>query len=652
MAIVSMNKLSLIGLETEKERILENLMKLGVVEINSSTEKMSSDLWKDLVSIDGDNDKIASLDSSLDRISSVINYLETFDNKKKGLFQGKRTISMSDYRLTVQNKDKLWSVVDKILKYDEELSNLKSERNKNSNLILSLNPWQKLTVPLDLTSTKTTSVTIGVVPEIANTDDLKNELKDNVPQSYINVVNSDKDQSYLFLIYLSNLEEDVMRILKQYGFSKVSFKDVEGTANNNINNCNKNILAIDKTIKDIEGKISSFVNYREDLEVLHDYILIERDQEKTRQSLVKTNKVFMLDGWVPQNMADGIREVMEKSTDCYVDIVEPDEGEEVPVLLANNGFSTSVESITKMYSLPNYRELDPNAIMAPFFILFFGLMLSDGGYGIIMSLVSGFILYKYPLEEGMKKFMKLMFFCGLSTILWGALFGGWFGIKGIPYLWFNPVDKPQKMLSYSLLFGVIHIYVGIGVRGINLIRKRKYMDVVYDVVFWYIFFTGFVFFTLPYVPEINPQQVASLVEVGKYLLIGGGVLLILSQGREQKNILMKLLNGVTSLYDLIGFMSDVLSYSRLLALGLATSVIASIVNDMGAMSGLDNILKILMFIAVLAVGHTFNFAINALGAYVHSSRLQYIEFFGKFYKGGGTAFEPFKVNTKYINLKY
>lgn len=652
MAIVKMNKISLIGLETDKERILENLMKIGVVEVTDSSEKMSSDDWKELVSGDGDNEGISELDGQIEKISTVIEYLAKFDKRSKGLFSAKRSISVNDYSMALRNQDKLWSLINEIIQYDEMLSNLKSEKNKSSNLILSLKPWEALDVPLELTSTKAAAVLIGVVPEIADSDKLKEDLTGEVPESHFEVIGEDRDQSYLLIIYLSSKEEEVMKVLKQYGFSKVTFKDLNGTVRHNIKEASENIDRIEKQIEDLEQKIASFANYKDDLEILHDHTVIERDRKRVLDNIIKTNKIFMLEGWVPENMSEQVKGYIDKSSDCFIEIIKPAADEEFPVLLVNNDIGRSVEPITKMYSLPNYKELDPNTIMAPFFILFFGLMLSDGGYGIIMALLSGFVLYKYKLEEGIKKFMKLMFYCGISTILWGALLGGWFGIPNVPALWFNPISDPERMLSFSLLFGIIHIYIGIGVRGINLIRQKKYLDVVFDVLFWYIFFTGFVFFTLPYAPKINAESVAGLVDIGKYLLIIGGVLLILTQGRGQKNIIMKLLNGVTSLYDLIGFMSDVLSYSRLLALGLATSVIASIVNEMGAMGGLDNIFKIIMFIVVLLIGHAFNFAINALGAYVHSSRLQYIEFFGKFYKGGGTAFEPFKANTKYINLKY
>jgi len=652
MAVVKMNKISLIGLETDKDRILENLMKIGMVEIEDLSENMSEDEWNSLVNNDGDNEAIQEFESKIEKISTIIEYLDRYDTRKKGLFSSKRDISINDYSLVLKNQDKLLSVVEEINQYDRTMSDLKSEKNKYSNLILSLKPWVFLDIPLDLTSTKASTVLIGVVPEIADANKMKQEIADEVPECHFEVIGEDKDQSYLLIIYLTSKEEAVTKILKQYGFSKVTFKDLKGTAKHNISEASKRIDSIDKDIEDIQKKISDYVIYKNDLEVLYDHMVIERDRKKILNNLVKTKKIFMLEGWLPEKLSEEVKSYIEKCCDCYVDIIKPADDEEFPVLLANRDIGRSVESITNMYSVPNSREIDPNTVMAPFFILFFGLMLSDGGYGALLAIGSGIILKMFKLDESMKRFMKLMLYCGISTMLWGFLFGGWFGIPNIPALWFNPVDDPEMLLSFSLLFGVIHIFVALGMKAANLIREKKYLDVVFDVVFWYITFVGFILFLLPYVPKINTDEVSDLVNAGKYILLIGVVLLVLTQGRNSKNIFAKLIGGVGSLYDLIGFMSDVLSYSRLLALGLATSVIGSIVNQMALMLGFNNIFKIILIVAVLLAGHLINFAINALGAYVHSSRLQYIEFFGKFYKGGGTSFEPFKANTKYINLKH
>ena len=281
-------------------------------------------------------------------------------------------------------------------------------------------------------------------------------------------------------------------------------------------------------------------------------------------------------------------------------------------------------------------------------------MLGDAGYGILLSLITAILLKKYKFEGAMDSMMRLMFLCGISTIFWGAMFGSWFGdlfavlgkATGIEWFsnvkawWFNPLEGSNvvKLLIFSFAMGGIHIAWGMALKAWILIKQGKWLDAVFDVGFWYCVLGGLVLMLL----GINP--------IGAYLAAGGAVGLILTQGRSQKNIIMKFFSGIASLYDVTGYLSDILSYSRLLGLGLSTAVIAQVVNTMGSLAGF-NLGGIIVFILVFLLGHTFNIAINTLGTYVHTSRLQYVEFFGKFYEGGGKEFTPLAIRTKYITLK-
>jgi len=362
----------------------------------------------------------------------------------------------------------------------------------------------------------------------------------------------------------------------------------------------------------------------------------------------------MVKGWLPEKLSESAKKYLESKYIVSVEIEEPGEDEAFPVLLENRGLAEAGEPVLRMYSLPDSREIDPSKIMTPFFVILFGLMLSDGGYGIILSVLAAIILWRFKLQDSTRKFMKLMFFCGLSTMFWGLMFGGWFGISAlVPYaVWFDMVSDPERMLSWSLLFGVIHMYAGLAMKAANLIRRKQYLDALFDVGFWYVFFTGAILTLLPYAPAIDKEIAAQISNVGRYVLAAGAVLLLLTQGREKKGILRKFFGGLSSLYNVVGFLSDVLSYSRLLALGLATSIIAGIINQMSVMFEIPIVIKVFVSAAILLVGHAINFGINVLGAYVHSCRLQYLEFFGKFFTGGGEPFSPLKANTKYIQLKY
>jgi len=647
-----MNKLTLIGLNSDKEKILERLMEQGVTEIVDK-DRLSSEEWSSLMEKDGDSESVQQLGNRIEKVASALGKLSGYEVQKKSLFESKRSVSKDEFDKVVRDEDRIWTVVDDIMQLAAKQEELKSEKNKTENFIHTLEPWKSHDVPLDFMGTKSTVVSLGVVPASVDVGLMEKELAEQVPESYMKCINRDKYQSYLFLICHIKLEEETARVMKKYGFTKVSFNDIKGTAAENINAAREKVSLIDKQIQEIKSKIKAYAVEKPDVETYYDCLVARRDRKKALGSLLKTESVFMLEGWLPRDLSETLRKDLTGSYECIVDIEEPEKDEDFPVLLSNGKVGQAVESITEMYGLPNCREIDPNTVMAPFFVIFFGLMLGDGGYGLVITIAGILALWKFKFNDEMKKTARLILYCGISTMFWGLMFGSWFGIAALAErpVWLNPVEQPEEMLKWSLLFGVIHIYVGIGVRGANQIRRKKYLDAVLDTLPWYIFFTGFIMFVLPYVPNTNAEALGPVVDAGIKLFIIGGVILVLTQGRDGKTILQKLIGGIAKLYDVVSFMSDILSYSRLMALGLATSVIGSIINEMGAMGGLDNILKILLFIFILLVGHAINFAINALGAYVHSSRLQYIEFFGKFYEGGGKPFKPLKYNTKYINLK-
>lgn len=644
-----MNKITLLGMEYQREELTKTLMDLGIVDIS----EVNMDDYEDVAENPEVSDSLSRIASELIHISSSLDIINKYSPAKKPLFKSRRDVLVSDFYSILNNKEGIWDAVEKLHQYEEYLIKLKSEENKLSNLKQWLHPWGDLQVPLEIEGTNKTVFQYGTLPSTTKLDLVKSELFDKVPSSYIQHVNSDKEQHYVFFIVHNENQDECINHLKSFGFNRVTFPNLSGTVSDNIKRLEKEIEQIELEREKTIEQIKSMKDDRDSIEVLHDYLLMERDRLEATGKILTTNRVFLIKGWLPERNAADIKKLIESKFITSVNIEEPEDDEQFPVLIENKGIAETGEPVLKMYGLPNSREIDPNAIMAPFFIIFFGLMFSDGGYGLILALVAGFVLLKFELEEETRKFAKLLFYCGISTVFWGLMFGGWFGISAlVPYaVWFDMVNQPELLLSWSLLFGVIHIFAGYGLKAANLIRDKKYHDAVFDVGFVLIFFTGAVLFLLPFVPSVNADAVVPLVDIGKYLLIIGGVLLILTQGRKSKNVISKFFGGVLSLYDVVGFLSDILSYSRLLALGLATSIIASIVNELSVMFDMPIVLKAIAAVVILLVGHTVNFAINALGAYVHSCRLQYLEFFGKFYTGGGEAFSPLEINTKYIKLK-
>jgi V/A-type H+-transporting ATPase subunit I len=575
MAIVKMNKMVLFGLESQKEQIIEDLMNIGLVEIRNVEAPETSDTWKELVEPDGEKEEVNKIDEKMSKIMWAIDYLSPYNNVKKGLFEPKRTVDKKSLKEIIDNQQELWHLIDEIESIDEVISYLKSEENRQRTLISMLKPWETLDIPVDTQATKHTYISLGTIPIVSSVTELQEELKEAYPESYLELISGDKDQNYVMVLSHISGEEQVSSVLKKYGFSKTSFREIEGTAKENILRAQQYIKKIDREREEELSKIASFASRKDELEVLYDYLSILRDRKKVLEKMVKTEKVFLLEGWFPEGEKDKVVNGSKK-WDCIIEIREPEKDEEFPILLKNNAFVQPFEVITEMYSLPNSKEIDPNFFMAPFFFVFFGMMVSDAGYGLVMAIATGILLLKFKIEGMAYKLIKLIFYGGLSTFIWGALFGGWFadiasvlssGKFEIPPIWFNPLDDPMRLLLWSFIFGAIQLYVGIGMKGYKMIKDGKPLDALFDVGFWYIFLTGIALLFVG----------GTIGTVGKYMTIAGAILLVLTQGRSQKGIIKKLFSGILSLYDTVGFMSDVLSYSRLLALGLATGVVGSVI---------------------------------------------------------------------------
>lgn len=647
--VVNMSKITLLGMEAEREALIKSLMDFGAVEISA----IDAEEYEDIAQNPAIQEELSRIESEMQKASAALESLSRHSPEKKGLFQSRRVVSFSEFERINSDRESVWEKVDGIREQEERMIALKSEENRLTNQRLALEPYRTMTAPLETTGTQKTMFQYGTIPSVTPWDQIEEELYEKAPFSVIRKLDSDRDQHYLYILSINDTREDCLSCLKARGYNRVTFPGLTGTAEKNILDIELRLDEINTERKECIEQIRQMADSRKEIEVLYDALSMEKSRIEATGKVLATKKAFCIKGWVPQEKAQEAKKFLESSYTVSVEIEEPADNEEFPVLLRNKGIAEAGEPVSGMYSLPNSREIDPNPVMAPFFILLFGLMLGDGGYGLILTAVTGFVLWRFKLEDGTRKFFKVLFFGGIATIFWGAMFGSWFGIAElVPYaIWFDMVAEPERMLSIALLFGIIHMYAGFAMKAANLIRSKQYLDALMDVGFWLIFYTGAILFLLPYAPAIDPSGLDPLVTAGKYMFAVGAILLLLTAGRGNKNIFTKFFGGLYSLYNVVGFLSDVLSYSRLLALGLATAIIAGIVNEMAVMFDFPVVLKAILAVAILLVGHVINFGINALGAYVHSCRLQYLEFFGKFFTGGGVPFRPLKANTKYITVK-
>ena len=650
-----MNKVNIIGLDSIKAELIKRIMDLGVVEISSQDTKLTDPEWISYVKKDGNENVVNNLDVKISQINEVLNTLEMYDTSKRPLFTARKTISSDEFSKALEGNNSVSENVAKVLELNKSLSELCSEGNKIEAAILSLKPWSRYDIPLNMTETKYTSIIMGVIPNIVEIDELKSKLLQTRDRCFMNLIDSDKDQHYCSFICLTEEKEDILEFLKQYGFSAVTFKDLSGTAEENIIQYEKGLKDISAKRDLVENSIIELVPFKEEIQLFYDHLIIERDKYKILSNMLKTDTTFYIEGWMPEAKKENVQEILDEY-ECWYDIKPPEEGEEFPILMKNNSFVQPFETITELYSLPSSSNIDPTVFMAPFYCIFFGLMLADVGYGAIMSILCFFVLKKFKPEGGMQRLLKVFLYCGISTAFWGVMFGSMFG-DAIPAaakllfnsdftikpLWLNPMEEPMTLLIFSFVFGVIHLFTGMAVNAYMLIRDGKTLDAIFDIGFWYGFIIGIALWLFGNI--IIPGSDI----VGKWMTIVFAIGLVLTQGRAKTNVISRLTSGVLSLYDITGYLSDILSYSRLLALGLATGVVSSVVSILGSMGG-RNVLGILLFVVAMAIGHSFNFAINALGAFVHAARLQYVEFFGKFYEGGGEAFNPLIKNTKYYKI--
>ena len=668
MAIVQMQRINICALKKNRKAILERLQELGAMEIDIQLEDDNLGEKQDVAS------SRALFERRAQTADQALAILNTYVPEKKGMLDslaGKPLVEKELFEKAAENQDQYMATASRIVTLDKQIAESKAAVLKVQNQVEALAPWLSLTVPVSYTGTQKTAVLIGTMPNPQDQQSILNLLAGAVPDVEavdVELISTDKDFTYLAVICMKQDAGKVEEVLRTGGFSKPS-SPVQKIPEEYKKDLEAEIAKAQEQAKQLESELAECAVSRQDLELISDHYRTRAEKYRILGEIPQTASTFAISGYVPAAKADAIVKELSEHYGAAAETEGIKEEEEPPVLLHNNRFSESVEGVLASFGLPAKGEIDPTFFTSIFYVFLFGLMLSDAAYGLIVSLACGIVLLKFPrMETNLRKSVQLFFWCGLSTLFWGVLFGGYFGDAldvisetffghkiSIPALWFVPLNEPMRMLLYSMLFGVIHLFTGLALKGYMYIRDHRYMDFVCDVIFWYMLLLGLIGLLIPssMFAGIAGKQIvfpAALNAAAKWSAILGAVGIVLFSGRSSKNPALRIALGAYDLYNITGWLSDVLSYSRLLALGLATGVIASVVNQMGSMGG-KSIGGVILFIIVFVIGHVFNMAINLLGAYVHTCRLQYVEFFGKFYEGGGKPFEPFKLKTKYVDLK-
>lgn len=649
-----MQKLSVIGLRTARETLIWQLMDLGVVELNSQEAKLADERWKSLVQSDSKEEEVSRLEENLARVGAALAVLEKLDPSPKPFIRTRRPMSGRQFSQAVGNRQELGRVTDELSSLLSRQQELKNQENRLHSQMEKLKPWMGCSVPLGWEGSRKVAAVFGMVPAVVQVEALAGQVEEFSDKTMFIHVSSDREQHYLVVVCLRDQRQQLLDELKRSGLSAVQFPEGKGTADEQMALCQKNLEELQQMQQLLNQEMAGYAPKRQELECLYDELAMERDRAGARKKILRTGSAFYLDGYMPEAAAPAVAKALEESG-CWYEFQDIPEGEEAPVLLANGSLVKPFEAITDLYSLPDYRGIDATPFFALFYCIFFGMMLSDAAYGIVMAVGCYTVAKRFRLEGMMKKLVDMFFWCGISTTFWGILFGGWFGniiqvvgetFFGMTFpenwtlaVWFDPVQQPMTLLIFSCILGVVHLFTGMAIKIYMEFRAGRGMDALLDIAPWYFIITG-----LP----IWAVGGAAFSQIGMWMAILGAAVLVLTGGRKKKGI-MKVFGGVMSLYDITSYLSDILSYSRLLALGLSTGVVATVINTIGSLLG-GGLGGALLLLAIFIVGHTFNFAINALGSFVHSCRLQYVEFFGKFYEGGGRAFQPLHKMTKYVDI--
>ncbi len=655
MAKLKIKKFQLCAAQSDAKEIIETLQKMSCVEL----EKIDDERFFPVQS----KETVVTYDRNITAVSNALSVLEKHSLLKKGgMFSGRESVESQKFFDTGKNIDSVMKCAYEIINLDSKLSDSELEIVRCENKINELEVWKDLDLPSNFKGTKYTKMLLGTLPYEADEEKIEKALIEqnaDVEEYKINVVYSSKQISSICVLCHNEVYDFVYSALRKIGFTLLTNTDDIKTSEK-ISNLRLQIETLKKTIQETQKAIDDKKDCQENLKLLYDYLSVKRDEYKNLENAVFSQKTMIIKGYIPERNQSSVKKVCSKYS-CAVEFFEPSEDDDVPVELVNGKFSEPVEGITKMYALPSKKDIDPSSIMAFFYYLLFGMMLSDAGYGLIMVLGCAFILKKTSVEGNMRKNIKMFLYSGISTTIWGALFGSWFGdlipvictnflgFERAPEiaLWFEPIKDPIKLLLFSFIIGIFHLFLGLVTFGVIQWKNKNYASAIFDTVPIILTVSG----AAALCGNILMPMPKIAMDIGKYLAIIGVALIVVTTSRTSKNILVRLGGGLYGLYNVAsGYLSDILSYSRLLALGLATGSIASVVNMIGVMPE-GTTMKAVMLVVVCLIGHPLNMAINVLGAYVHANRLQFVELFSKFYEGGGRAFEPLKIDTKFFKLK-
>ena len=646
MSIVKMKKLRVIGMGETRDELLRALQRIGCVEVDEPADRQDEPQWAALTRVD--DTALGEARARINELKSALGILARYA-KDKGGFLSPRPVITEKALFDDGVRDTAIAAAQAVMAQEKRIAAIHSEESKLKGQKLSLAPWLDLDVPLDMGDTREVAFTFGAISLRADFDEAMRELEEATGLCQVLPGGKDREFRYVLVICYKDAAEIAFEVLKRFGFTRSTLRGWSGTAK-------ENVAVLDKRLGELAGEIAQAKElilaqapHMERMKLAIDRMTQDAQREEVKGRLLESRSTVFFEGWVPEAEEGKLVETLS-SFHCAWETQEPTEEDypRVPVKLKNNFLTRSMNVVTDMYSLPAYNGVDPNPLMAPFFITFFGIMMADMGYGLVMIAAALVVLLKVKPKDTMRNFMELVLFCGISTFIVGALTGGFLG-DFIPQLvriinpqstfqmpaLFTPLDDTIAILIGSLVLGVIQVITGMAISVVKKIKDGNVADAIWGEITWWVILGGVAL------------AVLGIGSVGgvPVVLVVGGLMLLYGATRKAKGLgkvaalIGAVYNGVT------GYFSDILSYMRLMALMLAGSVIAQVFNTLGSVFG-----NVPVFIIISLIGNSLNLALNLLGCYVHNLRLQCLEFFGRFYQEGGRRYTPLQMKTKYVDM--
>ena len=662
MAIVPMQKISLFVHKKDKPKAIDFLQDRGVLHV--TTVNAGDDNLERL----GQDEESRDLQYKVARLDFACNFLDKFETKKKGL-QAKvdgNSVKIEDKEIEEITKAfNFDEVVDRCKSVEEEMVHLNNEIKEIESLKISLSNWQHIKGSLDIPRETENAKVIFVSAPIDEWEALSTDILNFSKLVLIDFENKTDDQVYVQVICDKTVYDDVDSIIASHKSESIEMPELKGTVKEELKNLDSRLGKIDERLAQLNRAAKELSKDLKKLRVCFDYYNWNLQRKQARQNFISTDSTVVLSGWMPKKGIPAIQKDLEEITKNFELIeIEPEEGEESPVLLHNHDLLKPFQAVTNLYGLPNPREVDPTPFMAAFFIGFYGLALTDAIYGLLLFAIMAFVLKYLNIPKKSQGLIRLLMYAGIVTFVLGIIFGGWAGltIEQAPEFlkttnaagetvfigqFMSALTNPLGVLILSLVLGFIQVLLGVFMKFVWMLKKVSVKEAMLDQFPW-VYMLTVIGFAVLIQAGVLPIALASFSIILLYI---GAAIIVLTQGRKKKNIILKVLSGILGLYGLVSYFADVLSYSRLLALGLSTSIIALAVNTVaGLLIGIPYV-GIVLAVLIIIGGHIFTIVINAFGAFIHSARLQFVEFFTKFLEGGGKPFKPLYKESKFVRAK-